>query len=110
MPEQATSHYTELWTAFTVSVAGIVSLVAVLYNRLNKDLKAHDDKFDVGQETFIKLGEELVKLGERMSGIVITGNSHTKEITDIRDEIKEIVHQLTVLQTEHNKCPICNHA
>lgn len=65
----AQSHPKELWGALVGAATIIMALVSILYNRLNGDIKGHDESLENGEKRFQVQGEKLERLSTQFEEI-----------------------------------------
>jgi septal ring factor EnvC (AmiA/AmiB activator) len=100
----AQSHPVEVWTALGGSVTVIMTLVAVLYARLNSDLKQHELKLEAGQKEFEKLRERQTRAEEKIAQLKDEDTFHDEELDRLELELKTIDKDFRKLETEHKNC------
>lgn len=114
MPEPQTlaaQHPGEVYTLLGFACTGILGLLTMMYKRQNEDIKgsyseaeAANARLDAGQKTFALIGEQLVKIGEQIRALEKADEATDIELDRICLDIKNLDHDLTVIQTEHKDC------
>lgn len=91
----------EIWGALAGSVAVIMALVGVLYNRINDDIKGHEARLDAGMKAFTEIGEKLVAIGEQIKTLQADGRGEDKDIELLQVDIRNLHSRLLTLEVEH---------
>lgn len=114
MPEPQTlaaQHPAEIYTLLGFACTGIIGLLTVLYKKQNDDIKgayseaeAANVRLDRGHKVFTAIGEQLVKIGEQIKALEKADEASDIELDRICLDIKNLDHDLTVIQTEHKDC------
>ena len=114
MPEPQTlaaQHPAEVYTLLGFTCTAIIGLLTLLYKRQSADIKgAYDEadaanaRLDEGQRAFTAIGEQLVKIGEQIKALEKADEASDTELDRICLDIKNLDHDLTVIQTEHKNC------
>ena len=114
MPEPQTlaaQHPAEVYTLLGFTCTAIIGFLTLLYKRQNEDIKgAYDEadaanaRLDEGQKAFTAIGEQLVKIGEQIKALEKADEASDIELDRICLDIKNLDHDLTVIQTEHKDC------
>jgi len=119
-------HLAFLWSAFGGCATLIIALVAILYNRLNKDIdgeskarvKGYEDiqaKLDRGISTFSLMSNQLVQISEQIKTLEEKDSHSLKDLEGhqdeskklfktIQDELKEFHQILLIIKIEHERC------
>ena len=97
-------HPAETWAALGATVTIIIGLVTVLYNRLNADIRAHEIKLEAGVKAFSEISGKLEKISEQIRTIKERCGFVDEELDRLDLEIRNLLHDFTVLKTEHDGC------
>jgi len=111
----AQAHPTETWAALGVLAAGLVSLVGVLYSRINTDIKGVDTSVkDLSDDLYEEVGalkRDMNEIGTKLSAIgqqiaqFATSSTFTNEELDrIEADIKDLNKRLLTIEVEHKHC------
>ena len=102
----AQNYPTEVWGALVGCFTVILGLIAVLWTRLNNDIKGHETKLNTGSEEFQDIREELVRIQEHIKTLKANELVTCTELDRITADIKTISDKLLVMKTQHD----ANHA
>lgn len=83
--EVASQHPIETWQALTAALAGVVALVGVLYNRLNKDVDEGEKKQEECQK----------QVDSRINSIAISVEGIGTNLSATMQDVEEIFRKLT---------------
>lgn len=107
MPLQSTlaqGHPAETWAALLGSLAIVVALLGVLYKRINDDLSNHSGRLETGAESFVKIGEDLVKIGGSISSLERVYALQKQDVVAIQASIRDLEKRLLTIEVEHKRC------
>ena len=107
----AAQHPAEVYTLLGFTCTAIIGFLTLLYKRQNSDIKgAYDEvdaanaRLDEGQKAFAAIGEQFVKIGEQIKALEKSDEASDVELDRICLDVKNLNHDLTVIQTEHKDC------
>lgn len=108
-------HLQILWGSLAGCTTLLVGVVGIMYHRINKDIegesrardKGYSDiqaRLDLGVTAFTTMGKELVQLGQQIIALEKEDTYQGTELDRLELDIKILVKQLTILETEHKHC------
>lgn len=111
----AVQHPAETWAALGVLGAGLIALVSVLYNRINKDisdlwdsLNEHKDKDQVQCDTVKRdlsgIGNKVAQTKESLAQFATHNGFINNEIATIEARVDKLEEDFIELKTEHRMC------
>lgn len=122
----AQAHPTEMWATLGIVGAGLVGLIGVLYNRINKDIDgAYDDQtqlrddFESTHEKMIiytsdqieklktdinGIGRELARIGQQVAQFATAATFTNEEMDRLEADIKDLNKRLMTIEVEHKHC------
>ena len=111
----ASAHPNETWAALGALIATIGGLVAVLYNRMNKDIEATDETVEALDSEFWsaleKLHSDINEIGRKVNAVservaqVSTAQAFVNtELDRICADVKAIEKVFTEIGVEHKHC------
>ena len=107
----AAQHPTEIYTLLGFTCTAIIGFLTMLYKRQNEEIKgaygeadAANARLDEGQKAFAAIGEQLVSIGAQIKALNKADGAINVELDRICLDIKNLDHDLTIIQTEHKNC------
>ncbi len=100
-PQTATSlTIKELWAAFLLSCSIVSALIAILYNRLNKDIGGHEESLKQGESRFQLLGEKVASITTKIDELLRAIQEVSNSLKAGRTEFEEIGKKLVLIQSK----------
>lgn len=111
----AAAHPTETWAVVGVLATVLGTLVAVLYNRINKDIETTDgtieavenevwQELDKLRSDLNELGRKVNTLSERVAQLSTSQAFTNEELDRICTDVKAIEKTFTEIGVEHKHC------
>lgn len=117
MPPQslASAHSAEVWAALGACITVIFALVALLYKRINDDIKdvatdieaaaANCDELDKAmQDRCVSINTEITQIKTTMAQYATHQVLTNTEFTNLETEIRQMEARLIKMETEHALC------